>query len=244
MILYFSATNNSQYVAEMIADQTHDYAYSILDIQNIQIMDQYLGFVFPTYLWGLPSIVDEYMKNVFITINNGTYVYFVATYGTTSGQTGTFIKNYLKNKNIKLSAMYGVKMVNNYTPIFNSSNKDKIKEIQQKETYQIQEIINHINHKDIGNYMQYRIPMPLVKIGHTIYEPVRKTKHFHVEKSCIGCSLCTINCPIQAIKMKNNKPTWVKDKCVMCLRCLHRCPTFAIQYGNTTKKHGQYKHSI
>ncbi len=244
MILYFSATNNSQYVADMIAEQTHDFAYSILDIQNINIIDQYLGFVFPTYLWGLPSIVDEYMKNIFINIDDNTYVYFVATYGTTCGQIGTFINKHLENKNIKLSAMYSVKMVDSYTPIFDLSNKDKINKIQQKENPQIQEIINHINHKDTGDYIHNKVPMPLVKAGHAVYEPVRKTKHFHVEKSCIGCGLCAINCPIHVIEMKNNRPTWVKDKCVMCLRCLHHCPMFAIQYSNTTQKHGQYKHSL
>ncbi|MCD8027755.1 MAG: EFR1 family ferrodoxin [Erysipelotrichaceae bacterium] len=228
----------------MIAEQTHDFAYSILDIQNIQIIDQYLGFVFPTYLWGLPSIVDEYMKNILINVDDHTYIYFVATYGTTSGQTGRFMEQYLARKNLKISAIYGVKMVDSYTPIFDLTNQDKIKKIQQKENPQIQEIIKHISNKDKGNYMKNIIPMPLVKIGHAVYEPVRKTKHFHVERQCIGCGLCAINCPIQAIEIKNNRPIWIKDKCVMCLRCLHHCPKFAIQYGNITKKHGQYKHLL
>ncbi len=244
MILYFSATNNSQYVAEMIAEQTHDFAYSILDIQNINIIDQYLGFVFPTYLWGLPSIVDEYMKNISINISDNTYIYFVTTYGTTCGQIGQFVEKHLKDKNLTLSAMYSVKMVDSYTPIFDLCNHDKINKIQQKENPQIQVIINHINHKDTGDYIHNKVPMPLVKAGHAVYEPVRKAKHLHVEKSCIGCGLCAINCSIHVIEMKNNRPTWVKDKCVMCLRCLHHCPKFAIQYGHTTQKHGQYKHSL
>ncbi|MCD7807919.1 MAG: EFR1 family ferrodoxin [Erysipelotrichaceae bacterium] len=92
--------------------------------------------------------------------------------------------------------------------------------------------------------MHNKVPMLLVKAGHAVYEPVRKTKHFHVEKSCIGCGLCAINCPIQAIEIKNNRPKWIKDKCVMCLRCLHHCPTFAIQYENATQKHGQYHHPL
>ncbi|MCD7949741.1 MAG: EFR1 family ferrodoxin [Erysipelotrichaceae bacterium] len=244
MILYFSATGNSQYVAEMIANETHDFASSILDVKHIQIMDQCLGFVFPTYLWGLPSIVDEYMRNAMINVSDHTYIYFVATYGTTSGQTGKFMEKHLENKGLNLSAKYSIKIVDSYTPIFDLSNQDKINKIQQKENPQIQEIINHINHKDTGDYMHNKVPMPLVKMGHLVYEPVRRTKHLHVENTCIGCGLCAMNCPIQAIEMKNNQPTWIKDKCVMCLRCLHHCPHFAIQYGNTTQKHGQYKHPL
>lgn len=76
--------------------------------------------------------------------------------------------------------------------------------------------------------------------GRFANEIMRKTSHFKVENSCIGCGLCAKNCPVSAIEIRNKKPVWVKDRCVMCLSCLHHCPKFAIQYENRTKKHGQY----
>ena len=68
----------------------------------------------------------------------------------------------------------------------------------------------------------------------------RKTKNLHITKPCTGCKKCINNCPINAITLVNNKPSWQKEYCVMCLRCLHICPTFSIQYNNKTQKHGQY----
>lgn len=87
-----------------------------------------------------------------------------------------------------------------------------------------------------------RTPAFITKwIAAPIYDhKVRRTSHFHVENSCIGCGLCAKKCPVQAIALQGKKPVWIKEKCVMCLGCLHRCPKFAIQYGSKTKQHGQY----
>ena len=78
------------------------------------------------------------------------------------------------------------------------------------------------------------------RIAEPIYNTKRRTSNFRVEDSCIGCGLCAEKCPMQAIEMRDKKPIWVKAQCALCLGCLHRCPKFAIQYGNKTKRHGQY----
>ena len=62
MILYFSATGNSEYVARRIAAETGDIAVSITDCYKKQIFSfdekcKTLGIVSPTYSWGLPVIV-------------------------------------------------------------------------------------------------------------------------------------------------------------------------------------------
>ncbi len=104
-------------------------------------------------------------------------------------------------------------------------------------------IIKQIKNFVAGDFMKNKLPYPLAKIGYNIeYDSMRKTKHFSVEDSCIGCGLCAKNCPVSAIKLKDHKPEWIKEQCVMCLSCLHHCPKFAIQYGKNTKKHGQYTH--
>ena len=42
--------------------------------------DDSIGIVSPTYFWGLPSIVKEFLEKVAF---NTDYLFFISTYGTT-----------------------------------------------------------------------------------------------------------------------------------------------------------------
>lgn len=39
----------------------------------------------------------------------------------------------------------------------------------------------------------------------------RRTAHFRVEDSCIGCGLYARKSPVQAIRMENSRPVWVQE---------------------------------
>lgn len=246
MVIYFSATGNSKYVAYSMAKKFNEEVFSIDELiknncyEIVLKKDEKLGIITPTYFWGLPSIVKEYLSKLKIICNKNNYIYSIATYGTTSGQTGDMINNLLSKNNISLNAKYSVKMPDVWTPIFNLTNKKVINKKLEKSEFEINKIILNINILKNGDYQKNKIPKILVKCYYPLYEEKRKTKHLCVSDKCISCGLCAKKCPVNAIKLVNGKPLWVKEKCVMCLGCLHRCPKFAIQYENKTKNHGQY----
>ncbi|MDO9465364.1 MAG: glycyl-radical enzyme activating protein [bacterium] len=47
------------------------------------------------------------------------------------------------------------------------------------------------------------------------------------EDRCIGCGVCSLNCPSSAIQMKNKKPVTDKEKCILCGKCIEKCPALA-----------------
>ena len=246
MIFYFSATGNSKYVAKRITDVLKEEIISIPEcIKNESYHftvkeGEAVGIVSPTYFGGLPTIVCDFLGRLKLSSTEKPYVYFVATCGTTSGWSGGLADDFMAEKGYPLSAGFSVKMPDNFTPIFDVSNPEKVGRINARAEPQIDEVVKKVAEKKPGNFIRGRAPKLLNKLCSPIYERLRETKHFHAEDGCTGCGLCERECPAGAIELRGGKPVWVKDKCVLCLGCLHRCPVFSIQYRKRTKKHGQY----
>ncbi len=244
MILYFSATGNSKCVASRIASSLGETAYSI-ETYNGEIKlskGEVFGIVTPTYSWELPINVREYLEKMTLTVSPDTYSFVVATYGTTPGTTGFDAERILRKKGIRLCALYSVRMPDTWTPIFDLSDKDRVKKILLSSDEEINRVIEGVKTQKRGNMMRRSVPYFVRHISDIFYNRMRRTDHLSVSADCIGCSLCARRCPIGAIRMENRKPVWIKSECIMCLRCLHHCPKAAIEYDKKTGKHGQYHH--
>ncbi len=244
MIIYFSATGNCKHVANKIAQSLSDKSRSIEEISpEIQLSEgEVFGIVTPTYWWELPINVREFLQKMKLHLQGEHYIFSVSTYGTTPGASGADVMHILKKKGIELNAMYSVKMTDTWTPFFDLSDKVKVAAENKAADLEIQTVAAQIKERKTGNRMHKSMPYGVRLITDMLYNNERRTKHFHVENSCIGCGLCAKNCPTKAIEMHDKHPVWVKPKCAICLRCLHSCPKFSIQYGRNTKKHGQYRH--
>jgi len=245
MIFYFSATGNSKYVAERIAIATNDKIVSITesiknDVYTFKVNNgENIGFITPTYSWGLPTVVIDFIKRLRINNYNANYVFHVLTFGTITGQAHSLMKNCLKKIGLPLNGKYIVRMVDTWTPIFNLTDIAKNNNILDKAEEQIDKVIGQIDLKTIGDFNNRKVPFGCIfyKLD---YQNGKPTNKFTVDNFCISCRLCARQCPVAAIELLNGKPVWTEKRCAGCLGCLHRCPKFSIQYGKSTKKHGQY----
>ncbi len=95
MVLYFSGTGNSRYVAEKISEISDDKMISINqrlkynDYSPVE-SDRPLVFVGPVYAGRLPRVMDAYIRNV--TFNGTIQAYFIGTCAATPWQTINYVE--------------------------------------------------------------------------------------------------------------------------------------------------------
>lgn len=248
MIFYFSATGNSKYAAERIAAAGEDHLISLRDAVRGRgyrydvSREERIGFVFPVYFWGLPSILRFFLKKLELTGYRGQYIYAVMTCGGSTGTAGDQLAELLEEKGLTLSAQFGIPMVGNYVAMFKVAGPEEIeRRLDAAETY-IDDAARAIRSKGIGDYNRSRgtVPGVMTAAFYPLYAHGRSTKPFVVTDHCIGCGLCQEICPCGAITLAGGQPLWAKPQCVRCLACLHRCPTGAIHWKKADENRGRY----
>lgn len=248
MIFYFSGTGNSLYVAENIAKKQNDRIISIAECVQQEKYEftlnpeEKIGFSFPIYFFGIPSIVEEFIDNLSFKNYDKNYIYAVFNCGGSIGYTDKYLEKKLRKKRYSLSASFSVFMPDNYIILADLLTPSHEIPILLEETDKRLVSINEaITEKGKGSLTLHKKRWTWLEsaISRPFYKNNRSTKPFHTTVDCTSCGLCADICPCKTISMQNGRPVWAKE-CTQCLACIHRCPEEAIQYGKKTYTRGRY----
>jgi len=244
MIIYFSGTGNSAYLAKRIAEGTNDEVVNLFDkIRNNDYSGIYSEKPFvtvcPTYAWHIPNILKEWLDNAKLIGNDK--IYFVLSCGGEVGNAKKWAKEYCERKSKVFLGLSGVFMPDNYIVMFKAPGKEDAKKIILKSEPVIDEIINCINKEEV-------IDSNVRLVDHILSGPVNKgfykkyvnDKKFLVKDTCIGCGLCEKVCVTKTIRIENGKPSW-NGPCTHCMACISYCPKEAIEFGKATVGKVRYK---
>ena len=242
MIFYYSATGNSKWLANRIADALGDEAVDILESAPKAYTftkDDYCGFVFPIHWCQAPDFVKDFAKDV----DAGDAWTFAAV--THSCQTGKAIQQFSKEC-CALKAGYGLIAPDNSSCIgldydTEETTLEKLSTIEARADV----IIEHLKAKDerIESF-EGEDPEEKTRTGlGGLKEMYSTTKYFSVDKTlCKGCKLCAMKCPAKAIRMEDDIPVWFQEDCYLCVSCINNCPTEAIQFQDKSK--GVYRYNF
>ena len=245
MIYYFSGTGNSKHVAEQIALRLNE-DISIIPCAEVKEEYESIGLVLPVYAWGIPMIVDAFLRKLQST--KTAYLWVVMTCGDDIGFADKIIRKSLKKKAGKeINSIFSVRMPNTYVclPGFDIDSEklanEKIKETDDR-LPSISDIIKR--REEVVDVYRGMLPLTKTYILRPLFNTFLVTdKYFKTNSSCNTCGKCERNCPLNDIEIcqaDGSSLRW-KGNCTGCLRCYHSCPQHAIHFGTMTTDKGQKK---
>ncbi|MDW2800870.1 EFR1 family ferrodoxin [Clostridium boliviensis] len=238
IIFYFSGTGNSLKVAKDIANAIEDCELiSMRKSRKLSSTYERIGLVYPIYIGGMPGAVEKFVKALDLSVNNNSYIFAVCTSGSGSAGGMTNISKIIGGKDGKLSYGESIKCFSNYVGLYamgsDADNKAKAQALATKKV--IKDIQNLVVKPPLKNS-----PLALIH-GLLINSLATKDKGFNISEACNGCATCSKVCPVENIKMQNDKPMFLHH-CEQCMACVQWCPKQAINYKNKTQGRGRYHH--
>jgi NAD-dependent dihydropyrimidine dehydrogenase PreA subunit/flavodoxin len=247
MIVYFSGTGNSRYVAEALALRLSDKLVNanefIKEKRTLELSSEtpYI-FVAPTYSWRIPRVFSDFIENG--KFSGSTTVYFVMTCGDDIGDAGAFLKLLSIKKGFTYMGVMAVFMPENYVAMFDVTQKAEAEQMILAADTRIKQIYGFIAE---GNNFPAEKLNCLAKfksrrINPIFYKHFVKSKGFRVTDKCISCGRCEELCPMNNVHLADGVPVY-GDTCTHCMACICGCPTEAIEYNKRTVGKPRYYNS-
>lgn len=258
VIYYFTGTGNSLAAARQIASRVGDCEIESIAERVAKMNEggasaigtdasaERIGFAFPVYYYGLPSIVNGFFAS--LRVSGNPYLFCVATRGGSSGY-GAFaqVSGHLKKRGNRLDAGFSVLMPENYPVLYNPTDLDASKRMLEEAAKEIDGIAKSVAAKrPFREGWQNPLAAALVSkpVNAWFARSIRASyKKFSVSPVCVSCGKCAVACGVRNISLEGGKPVW-HDHCEQCYGCYNVCPVHAIDFGKVTQGKRQYLHPI
>ena len=244
MVLYFSGTGNSKYVAKRLAGALDDECVNLFDrIKNNDyseiVSEKPYIIVSPTYGWQIPHILRDWLSHSRLT--GSSDIYFVMTCGGEIGNAERYLKKLCSEINMNFKGCAEIVMPENYVAMFAVPDRDEALKIVDRAEPVIDSVITEIaKGKTLGSKKTGIIDKVKSSVVNAAYYPLcLHSKKFFATDKCIGCGKCENACVLNNITLVNGRPVW-QDNCTHCMACICTCPVEAIEYGSASKGKPRY----
>lgn len=245
MILYFTGTGNSRYVAMRLSEYLRDEVISIntyfkYEKKALFHSEKPYVFVMPTYAWRMPKVVTTWIERACFTGNKNVYV--ILTCGSSIGQADKYARNFFRYKTkLCFKGLQYIIMPENYIVMFEAPKAKEAKEIISQSQTKIAQLARTIAHQDQFEPVSYHIGSIVESslVNLSFYRFMVKDKGFYATDKCVSCQRCQQLCPLNNVSIVNGKPRW-NGQCTHCMACICGCPVEAIEYKNYTQNKTRY----
>ena len=246
LMLYFSGTGNSKYVAELFAAHMDAACHSIeeeIEFSRVISDSETIAFCYPIYV----SRVPEMMRNFVYKYKNvlkGKRVIIFCTQVFFSGDGARAFAALFPKGHIDVRYAEHFLMPNNISNLFflPPTKEERAKIYAEKVQLKMERVCEDIKNGRIkrrGFSVGSRIIGAMQAVFLRPTEKLAKRKIF-IHKDCNLCGLCVKVCPTKNLLLAEGRITH-QHRCTMCYRCVNDCPKKAISIILSGKVRRQYR---
>lgn len=235
MVIYFTGTGNSRFLARILASALEDELVSSPELIKQNKSGDFKSekpwvFVSPTYGWQLPRTFRRFIEES--RFEGSKSAYFVLDCGSGTGNARAGLEELCAAKGFEFRGMAEIKMPENYIAVFSAPDEktsEKLLRIGEKKALRAAEQIKageSLPSKKAGLLGKF-LSGP---VNRGFYRFTIGDRKFRVTDACVSCGRCAENCMVNNIRMENGRPVW-QGSCIHCMACICRCPAEAIEYG-------------
>lgn len=235
MILYFSATGNSEYLAKQLAQLIDDEAVDLFPYiksgegGNFTSKKPYV-LVVPTYSWRVPRFISEYLKTC--TLSGTKDIYVLMNYGDSCGNAQKYARCNATSLGLNFKGLYGIQMPENYLMLFSIAPDDMNRKIVHASHDELKRFANYVN--DSADIPSQKVSLAgkleSSFVNSVFFKFIVGDKKFRYTDKCIKCGKCARVCVLNNITYVDGYPRW-NGNCTHCAACIAKCPDEAIEYG-------------
>lgn len=244
MILYYSATGNSEFCARRLAERCGDKAIDVFNYIRDGIAGEFVSdrpwvFVSPTHGWRLPALFAGFIGSA--RFAGSSEAYFVMTCGTDIGSAPRYNRALCSSKGLMYRGTLEVVMPENYVAMFYVPGESEAADIVRAAVPVLDATsVDIINGRDLAE--PRRTPVGALKSG-VVNAAFRRfvigDRRFAVSDRCVSCGKCGRVCPTRNISLENGRPAW-HGNCTHCMACICSCPANAIEYDKASQGKPRY----
>ncbi len=247
MVLYFSATGNTEFIAREMARRLDDDCLNLLErvkCRDNSPIHSEKPFVIcaPVYVCEMPRFLASFLKAQIFTGSRD--VYFLFTSGGYCGISGILARALFRKKGMVYHGHAEFRMPRNYvaSDAYPMLLPEEVRQRILESRGRLEAVAQDIR---AGHRLKARHVFLFEILVTLPFNPVwsklkYQTKDFYATDKCISCGKCVKVCPLNNVSLKDGKPLW-GSSCTHCMACICNCPTEAIEYGNITRNKEKYR---
>lgn len=244
MVLYFSASGNSRFVAETVGKLLSDEVVCLND--KIKAGDHTplhseRPWVLncPIFAWRIPRIVENYLQQTPLSGSDKAYL-LVTTCGS-SGNAGAYAQKIFASIGKELLGWYTFHMPGSYVAFMENPDLERAPEMNRRAVETLTKLAPQMEEE------QPMEPYPVTRLGRFMswaanpffYHFIIGRDGLYTTDQCIRCGKCAAVCPLNNITMREGTPTWGHD-CTHCMACVHQCPKQAVEFRKISVGKNRY----